>query len=71
MSDDFWSKLDAYLFKALGLILGGGGCVALAVNNPLEKLTHNPYGVVIFFSFGAMGLYSLYSLALDLLGKPE
>ena len=65
MKEEFWAKLDAYLFKILGLALGGGGCMGLIMNNTADKLLHNTHGMIILLIFGAMAAYSLYSLLWD------
>ncbi|MDH5509700.1 MAG: hypothetical protein OEZ32_05020 [Nitrospinota bacterium] len=71
MSDEFWAKLDAYLFKFLGLVLGGGGLAGLLLNNPIEMVLHNTYGVTIVLVFGLMGGYSFFSLLMGVVRKPE
>jgi len=71
MSDEFWAKLDAYLFKFLGLILGAGGLLGLLLNNPLDTALHNTYGVTLVVVFAIMGGYSLYSLIVETIRKPE
>ena len=62
MQNDFWAKVDAYLFRALGIGLGGGGCAALLLNNPSDKLFSSIYGLSLLAIFGAMGGYSIISM---------
>ncbi len=62
MNNDFWSKLDTLLFRLLGFGVGVGGCVALLMNNPSEKLFHNIYGLFFLLIFASMTLYSGYTL---------
>ena len=62
MQDDFWAKVDAYLFRLLGLGLGGGGCAALLMNNPPEKVFANIYGISLLAIFALMGGYSIFSM---------
>jgi hypothetical protein len=71
MQNEFWTKVDAYLFRFLGIGLGGGGCAALLLNNPPEKVFHSIYGALILAMFVAMGGYSLFTMIVDLIGKKE
>ena len=71
MSVEFWAKLDAYLFKFLGLALGAGGLAGLLLNNPIDKVLHSTYGVILVLVFGLMGGYSFFSLVLGVVRKPE
>jgi len=71
MTNDFWSQLDTYIFRFLGITIGVGGCMGLIFNNPTEKLLHNIYGVSILVMFAAMAGYSLYSILMDLKGPHE
>ena len=66
MKDNFWVKVDAYLFRIFGIVIGSGVCAGLLLNNPLGKVLHSPYGVIIFIMFGFMAAYSLLSLGSDL-----
>ena len=69
--NEILEKIDLYLFRILGLFLGFFGCAALLVNNPLRKLFTNPYGVVFFLMFFALGVYSLVSIARETMFSRE
>ena len=70
MNDRFAEKLDAFLFRFLGVIFGGGGCVALLFNNPASEVFERPVGVIFLFVFTILGLYSLFGILQDSILAP-
>ncbi|MBI5816751.1 MAG: hypothetical protein HZB29_14210 [Nitrospinae bacterium] len=60
-------KIDAYLFKLLGVALGFAGCAALVMNNPMAELISNIYGIIFFIIFATLGVYSTISVIRDIL----
>ncbi|MBI4828363.1 MAG: hypothetical protein HY804_06080 [Nitrospinae bacterium] len=71
MQSGFWVKLDAYLFRVLGVIFGVGGVGFLFANNPREKLLSNTYGIAFLALFIILAAYSIASLVMDILGSGE
>ena len=67
MAKSFWEKVDAYMFRIFGIVLGFSGCAGLLLNNPVGELFANIYGLIFLLMFGFLGLYSAYSFALDIL----
>ncbi|VAX25320.1 hypothetical protein MNBD_NITROSPINAE02-665 [hydrothermal vent metagenome] len=67
MSNGFWSQADAYFFRLLGLFLGFSGCSALLINNPPSQVFTNPYGIVFFFLFSSLAIYSVLAIIWDIL----
>lgn len=67
MWSDIIVKIDTYVFRLLGLVLGVAGAVALLVNNPPEKVFSNTYGVLFLLMFTGVAIYSLASMARDAL----
>ncbi len=65
-SKSFATLFDAYLFRGLGLLVGGGGVLAMLVNNRLGHLFVNPYGLFFFAIFLIMAAYSGWSIYRDL-----
>ena len=70
MTKRFWVKLDAFLFRIAGAILGLAGCLGLALNNPFGVLFTNIYGVTFFLIFGVLGLYSVVSIVKEFTQPP-
>ncbi len=66
MSDNFWSRLDKFLFRFLGLALGVGGTCAMLLNNNPDQLFSNSYGIFFLTIFGMIAVYSIYIIVIDL-----
>ena len=62
MTKRFWIKLDAFLFRIAGAVLGLSGCLGLVLNNPIEVLFTSSYGVLFFLVFAILGSYSVISI---------
>jgi hypothetical protein len=62
MTKRFWIKLDAFLFRIAGAVLGLSGCLGLALNNRIEVLFKSSYGVMFFLIFALLGSYSIISI---------
>jgi len=71
MTKNFWVKLDSYLFRIAGAILGISGCMGLVLNNPFKALVTNTYGVVFFLIFAILGSYSAFSIIKEMMGHSE
>lgn len=67
MSESLAEKIDAFLFRFLGIAFGGGGCIALVVNNDPSKVVSSPAGLLFFIAFAILGAYSLTGFLRDLL----
>ena len=59
-------KIDAYIFRLMGVVLGFAGCAALLINNPLDELFSSVYGLLFLVTFGVLGFYSTWALIKDL-----
>lgn len=62
MENTIWHKIDAHLFRILGLALGVFGITALIRNNPPEILLSDYYGISFLVIFALTGAYSLFSI---------
>ncbi len=69
MQKSLMSKIDAYLFRMAGLVIGFAGCAGLVFNNPLDELFTSVYGILFLLMFGTLGAYSLVSLAREIRGS--
>jgi len=67
MPKSLWEKIDAYMFRIFGIVLGFAGCAGLLLNNPMGELFTNIYGLIFLAMFGALGAYSAYSFTRDML----
>jgi arginine exporter protein ArgO len=65
MNDTIWHKIDAHLFRLLGLALGVFGVTALLRNNPSEVLFSDYYGITFMAVFAMTGAYSLFSIVAE------
>ena len=65
MDDTIWHKIDAHLFRLLGLALGVFGVTALLRNNPSEVLFSDYYGITFMVIFAMTGAYSLFSIVAE------
>lgn len=65
MDDNVWHKIDAHLFRLLGLALGVFGVTALIRNNPQEILFSDYYGISLIIIFALTGAYSLFSIVTE------
>ena len=65
MDSNIWHKIDAHLFRLLGLALGVFGITALVRNNPQEILFSDYYGVTFIIIFAMTGAYSLFSIVAE------
>ena len=70
MNDRFAEKLDAFLFRFLGVTFGGGGCAALLLNNPASEVFERPVGVIFLLVFTVLALYSLLGILQDTILAP-
>jgi len=71
MQSGFWVKLDAYLFRILGMVFGVGGAGFLFANNPAEKVFSNAYGIAFLVLFILLAAYSIASLVMDFFGSGQ
>lgn len=71
MNDSIWHKIDAHLFRLLGLALGVFGVTALIQNNPSETLFSDYYGISFLVVFALTGAYSLFSIVAAMSSKAE
>jgi arginine exporter protein ArgO len=62
MNDNIWHKIDANMFRILGLALGVFGVTALVNNNPRDVLMSDYYGLSFLAIFAMTGAYSFFSL---------
>ncbi|MBF0292790.1 MAG: hypothetical protein HQK86_11615 [Nitrospinae bacterium] len=71
MENTIWHKIDAHLFRLLGLGLGVFGVTALIKNNPSEILFSDYYGISFLVIFALTGTYSLFSIVTAVLSAGE
>lgn len=71
MNDSIWHKIDAHLFRLLGLALGVFGVTALVRNNPPDVLFSDYYGIAFMVIFAITGAYSLFSIVVEVSSTGE
>ena len=69
MKKDFWAKIDAYLFRVTGAVIGLAGCAGLILNNSPKDLFTSIYGWIFLLIFGTLGVYSSVSLLKGIFGN--
>lgn len=70
-NNNIWHKIDAHLFRLLGLALGVFGVTALVRNNPQEILFSDYYGITFIIIFAMTGAYSLFSIVAEVFSGGE
>ncbi len=71
MKETLSSKIDAYIFRVLAMVIGFGAATGIIVNNEKADLISAPFVLFFVLVFLAMGFTSLYSIGKGILGDPD
>lgn len=67
MKESFVSKLDAFFFRFLAMVVGFGAAAGIIANNGRSDLLGSPFAIFFVLVFLVIGLSSLYSIVKDFL----
>lgn len=67
MKESLASKLDAFFFRFLAMVVGFGAAAGIIVNNDKSDLLGSPFAIFFVLIFLAIGFSSLYSIVKDFL----